>query len=147
MIYELLKPIKVGEETISEIELQAPSARGKEVTVACSKMAGFVLGAENKAQLETVKAVQGIDFGKTELPSNKEKPSELELAKQLTARCCMVDGDFTSELIERFSDVFKRSPNVITYLGMPIQKEAFEQLDWQDLGNIAAVYAVVFMLS
>ena len=159
MIITLKTPIKFQDQEIKEIELQRPLARGKDIGQACSKMAGFVIGAENRAQLETVKAVQDIDFdklggtaksGKIETdPKNLEqaKPNNLELAKQMVARCCMVDGDFTAELVERFSAVYKFSPNVMTYLGMPLPNDAFQQLDWQDAEVVASVYSLVFMLS
>lgn len=151
MIINLKTPIKFQDQEIKELELQRPLARGKDIGQACSKMAGFVIGAENRAQLETVKAVQDIDFDKLGGAPKKAKaeaePSDLELAKQMVARCCMVDGDFTAELVERFSTVYKFSPNVVTYLGMPLPNDAFQQLDWQDLEVIASVYALVFMLS
>ena len=146
-IYTLKTPLVIGSETITEIELQAPKARGKDIASACSKMAGFVLGAENRAQLETVKAVQGIDFGAVQGKAEATEPTPTELARQMIARCCMVDGDFTSELIERFTAVHTRSPNVLTYLNMPLAKDAFEQIDWRDLETIAGVYAINFMLS
>lgn len=151
MIITLKTPIKYQEQEIKELELQRPSARGKDIGQACSKMAGFVIGAENRAQLETVKAVQDIDFNKLggdkKAATNDDAPTNLDLAKQMAARCCMVDGDFNADLVDKFSAVYKFSPNVLTYLSMPLPVDAFNQVDWQDLEVIASVYAIAFMLS
>jgi hypothetical protein len=146
-IHELKYPVQVESETIKDVELCAPSKRSKGVSAACSKMAGFVIGAESRAQLEMVKAVQGIDFGAVDKTAATVELSDADAAKQLISRCCMSDANFTSELVERFTEVFKNSPNVVTYLGAPISNETFEQLHWKDLETIAAVYAINFMLS
>ena len=151
MIITLKTPIKYEHEVIKELQLQRPNARGKDIAQACSKMAGFVIGAENRAQLETVKAVQDIDFNKLggdkKAATTADAPTTLELAKQMAARCCMVNGDFNADLVDKFSAVYKFSPNVVTSLEMPLPFDAFNQIDWQDLEVIASVYAIAFMLS
>jgi hypothetical protein len=146
-IYELKHHLQVESEMIKDVELCAPSKRSKAVSAACSKMAGFVIGAEARAQLEMVKAVQGIDFSEVDKTASPVELSDAEAAKQLISRCCMSDANFTSELVERFTEVFKNSPNVITYLNSPISNEVFDQLHWKDLETIAAVYSINFMLS